>query len=133
MPSHSHPVAARLLAFFLFSCPTCSIGLGADAAESDRGVLARRILADSEVRGGLVVHLGCGDGKLTAALHLDERYVVHGLDAEEANVESARSYIDSLGLYDPPSCDAKRGASRVLPFGPSRERHLDEGDPPTVT
>ena len=29
---------------------------------------ARKILSETGIKGGLVVHLGCGDGKLTAAL-----------------------------------------------------------------
>ena len=35
-------------------------------------------------RGGLVVHLGCGDGKLTAALRTGDAYLVHGLDVDPA-------------------------------------------------
>ncbi len=34
----------------------------------DHAALAREILDATGVRGGLVVHLGCGDGKLAAAL-----------------------------------------------------------------
>jgi len=43
--------------------------------------LAREILAVTGVRGGLIVHLGCGDGRLTAALHADDAYLVQGLAA----------------------------------------------------
>ena len=60
---------------------------------------ARQILEDTGVRGGLIVHVGCGDGKLTAALRAGDAYLVHGLDASPANVEKARSHIRSLGLY----------------------------------
>jgi len=67
------------------------------AAESQ---LAERILDNAGVRGGLIVHVGCGDGKLTAALHASQAYLVHGLDADPANVEKAREHIRSLGLYD---------------------------------
>ncbi|MHC4170593.1 MAG: hypothetical protein ACYSWQ_26950, partial [Planctomycetota bacterium] len=49
-------------------------GPGADAQQ------ARQILDDTAVKGGLIVHVGCGDGKLTAALRANDRYVVHGLD-----------------------------------------------------
>ena len=48
------------------------------------------------VKGGLVVHLYCGDGKRTAALHENGSFVVHGLDAD---VTAARKHIQSLGLY----------------------------------
>lgn len=36
-------------------------------------VLAREILRATGVQGGLVVHLGCGAGSLTAALRADGR------------------------------------------------------------
>ncbi|MGB2819924.1 MAG: PQQ-binding-like beta-propeller repeat protein, partial [Phycisphaerae bacterium] len=46
-----------------------------------------------------LVHVGCGDGKLTAALGASDSFLVHGLDADAANVEKAREHIRSLGLY----------------------------------
>jgi outer membrane protein assembly factor BamB len=60
---------------------------------------AGQILEDAGVRGGLIVHVGCGDGRLTAALRAGNAYLVHGLDASPANVEKARGHIRSLGLY----------------------------------
>jgi len=66
---------------------------------------ARRILDATGIKGGLVVHIGCGDGKLTAALHASDSYLVHGLDANVKNVEKARRYISSLGIYGKVSVD----------------------------
>ena len=60
---------------------------------------AADIVKASGVRGGLVVHLGCGDGKLTASLRTSDSYIVHGLDADAKNVEAARKHAASLGLY----------------------------------
>ncbi|MCK5172216.1 MAG: class I SAM-dependent methyltransferase, partial [Planctomycetes bacterium] len=60
---------------------------------------AQRILDATGVKGGLVVHIGCGDGRLTAALRANDSYVVHGLDADSGNVAIARRYIHSQGLY----------------------------------
>jgi len=60
---------------------------------------ARQILDATGVRGGLVVHLGCGDGTLTAALRSGDSYIVQGLDADARNVAAARKNIKSLGLY----------------------------------
>ena len=60
---------------------------------------ARGILRASGVRGGLVVHVGCGDGKLTAALRANDRYLVQGLDAHQENVVKARDYLLSQGCY----------------------------------
>ena len=51
---------------------------------------ADELLALSGVRGGVVVHVGCGDGKRTAALRKSGAYVVHGLDVAAASVAAAR-------------------------------------------
>jgi len=51
---------------------------------------AREIIADAGIRGGLIVHVGCGDGQLTAELRISDAYVVHGLDTDAGNVQSAR-------------------------------------------
>jgi len=59
---------------------------------------ARSILDAAGIRGGLVVHLGCDDGKLTAALRASDAYIVHGLDTNPANVAKAREYAAGLGL-----------------------------------
>ncbi len=76
---------------------------------------ASGILAATGVKGGLVAHVGCGDGKLTAALRANESYIVHGLDADAANVEKARAYIRSLGIYGPVSI-AKWSDPARLPY-----------------
>lgn len=75
---------------------------------------AKEILAATGVKGGLIVHLGCGDGKLTAALRASDSYIVHGLDHDAANVEQARAHIRSLGLYGKVSVD--RLAGGPLPY-----------------
>jgi outer membrane protein assembly factor BamB len=72
---------------------------------------AAAILAAAGIKGGLIVHLGCGDGKLTAALRANESFVVHGLDAE---VTAARKHVRSLGLYGPVSVEKWTGAR--LPY-----------------
>jgi outer membrane protein assembly factor BamB len=75
---------------------------------------AGRILAETGVKGGLVVHLGCGDGKLTAALRANSSYLVHGLDEDARNIRKARAYISSRGLYGEVSVEQWSG--RVLPY-----------------
>jgi outer membrane protein assembly factor BamB len=60
---------------------------------------AKQILEATGVKGGLIVHVGCGDGKLTAALRANDATLVHGLDADAKNVAAAREHIRSLGLY----------------------------------
>ncbi len=49
--------------------------------------------------GGLIVHLGCGDGTQSIALHGNDRCLVHGLDTDAGNVAKARHYVCSKGLY----------------------------------
>jgi outer membrane protein assembly factor BamB len=85
------------------------------APASAEKVLVQQILDATGVRGGLVVHVGCGDGTLTAALHAGEAYLVHGLDADAANVEKAREHIRSLGLYGPVSVERWTDTAR-LPY-----------------
>jgi len=74
----------------------------------------RRILDAAGVQGGLVVHLGCGDGKLTAVLRAGDSYTVQGLDADARNVEAARRHIRSLGLYGAVSVELLSG--KRLPY-----------------
>jgi ubiquinone/menaquinone biosynthesis C-methylase UbiE len=67
--------------------------------------LAAQIYKAAGIRGGLVVHVGCGDGRLTAQLRVSDRFLVHGLDVETQNVDAAREHIRSLGLYGQVSID----------------------------
>jgi outer membrane protein assembly factor BamB len=86
----------------------------ASAGDIAAATAAHQILDVAGVKGGLVVHLGCGDGKLTAALHANDRYLVHGLDAHAKNVDAARSHIQSLGLYGKVS--VQQCAGERLPY-----------------
>ena len=63
--------------------------------------MADQILAETGVTGGLIVHLGCGDGRLTAELSPLERagYLVQGLDRDPGNVRAARAYVRERGSY----------------------------------
>ena len=72
------------------------------------------ILSGIDRNGGLVVHLGCGDGKLTADLCGDGRFLVQGLDADPDNVAAARRHVRSRGLYGRVSIDHLDG--KQLPF-----------------
>ena len=75
---------------------------------------AKDILDATGVKGGLVVHIGCGDGHLTAALRANDSYIVQGLDKDAESVRDAREYIRSLGLYGKVSIDQLRGGH--LPY-----------------
>ncbi len=64
---------------------------------------AKQILSAAGVKGGLVVHIGCDEGKLTAALRDGDSYLVHGLDDDADNIAAARKHIRSQNLYGPVS------------------------------
>ena len=75
---------------------------------------AAELLGLSGTKGGLIVHLGCGDGKLTAQLRLGDQYLVHGLDTATNDVIAAREHITERGAYGPVSVDKWDG--RNLPY-----------------
>ena len=66
---------------------------------------AQYIIDESGVRGGLIVHLNCGDGLLTEALRINESHLVHGLDYDIENVQIARQTIMAKDRYGPVSVD----------------------------
>ena len=86
----------------------------AGIARGDAGAAARQILDATGVRGGLVVHVGCGDGKLTAAPRAGDSYLVHGLDADAAKIARAREHLRRLGPYGPVSVERHEG--KRLPY-----------------
>ncbi|HUT09693.1 MAG TPA: PQQ-binding-like beta-propeller repeat protein [Thermoguttaceae bacterium] len=85
------------LAMFLASMATLDAAESAD--QSAARELARQVFEATAVEGGLIVHLGCGDGRLTSALATGDRCLIQGLDADAQNVENAREHVKSLGLY----------------------------------
>ena len=97
-----------------------AIGFGFSSAGADER--AKQVLDATGVKGGLVVHLGCGDGKLTAALAAREGFLVHALDADAANVAAARKHIRSKGLYGRASVE--RFSGRRLPYADNLVRLL---------
>ena len=65
-------------------------------------------------RGGLVVHVGCGDGGLTVSLGAADGAVVHALDRDAADVERTRQRIRHAGLYGKVATERWRGPA--LPY-----------------
>ena len=90
------------------------ISLAARPQQKTQEQKAAQILRTTGVRGGLVVHIGCGEGKLTAALCANDGYLVHGLDTDAKNIVQARRHIQSLKLYGKVSVDRLNGSS--LPY-----------------
>ena len=83
-------------------------------AQADHSRQAREILDAAGFGGGIIVHLGCGDGRLTAALRADETHIVHGLDSDPQSVRAAREYVHEQGIYGPVSVEHFDGKS--LPY-----------------
>ncbi|MEO7800332.1 MAG: PQQ-binding-like beta-propeller repeat protein [Opitutaceae bacterium] len=79
----------RTIAVFLWLLASSFGALDDGAARAE----ADRILAASGVKGGLVVHLGAGEAKLTAALRKNASYQVQGLDRDPAKVAAARERL----------------------------------------
>ena len=90
---------------------TCSLTLAQSLTPSQK---AEQILKACNVTGGLIVHIGCGNGRLTAALHASDSFVVHGLDRNRSRVALARKYIQAVTTYGPISVDRLR--SERLPY-----------------
>ncbi|MHC4585565.1 MAG: outer membrane protein assembly factor BamB family protein [Planctomycetota bacterium] len=92
----------------------CLFAGTAQAKKNDAAAQAKEIIDITGVQGGIVVHLGCGDGKLTAALRINDSYTVHGLETNPARVANARSYIKEKGIYGPVSVEQYSGST--LPY-----------------
>ena len=103
-------VALGLLVGLLGVCSPMPGGQGED------------IIKASGVRGGLVVHVGCDNpstgsgqaGKLTAALHANDSYLVQGITTNPEKLAEARSYVRSKRLYGKVSI--ARFDGRRLPY-----------------
>ena len=111
MKTSSATFASALLVcgtFILTS--TKSFALSAAEAASE----AKTILVQSGVKGGFVVHVGSGDGSLTAALKGNDSYTVHGVDVNVKNVAEAREAILKKGIYGSICVDTWNG--KDLPY-----------------
>ncbi len=108
----------------MISRPTCSVrtatvlllatlAVGHHCLAANPHDLAKEILKTSGVQGGLVVHVGCDDGKLTGALCTSDCFLVHGLD-DAAHVAAARQYLQKSGLYGRVSVESWSGPE--LPY-----------------
>ena len=91
------------------SCAATLLACGLARAADDPQTSARNILDATGIQGGLIVHIGCGDGRLTAALRASDGYLVHALDSNAQNVAAARKHLHDAGLYGPVSVDTLAG------------------------
>ena len=107
----SFRVGFRPLAWIAVLTIASGAGMTGLGAERDA---ARQILDATGVKGGWIVHLGCGDGKLTAAFRAGDGYLVHGLDTDADLVRQAREYVRKEGVYGPVSIERFDG--KRLPY-----------------
>jgi len=88
--------------------------LASMAASAADGQSARRLVEDSGVRGGLVVCVGSRNPQWTAALRVNARYLVQGLERNAALVEKVRAYLHAQGVLG--SVSVVRWDGRRLPY-----------------
>lgn len=94
---HARPALDRLIKSLVCALALTGTAPASQPARTTHNDRAREILEAAGVPAGLVVHLRCDDGKLTAALGAGKRYLVHGLDTDPTDVAAARRHIQSLG------------------------------------
>lgn len=75
---------------------------------------AADIRAEARISAGFFVHLGAGDGRLTAALRNSETIQVHGLERNPERVAAARRSLHQQGVYGAVSIDVLEGTQ--LPY-----------------
>lgn len=119
-PRSCNVMSAVMLSLWL------AAGSGVALAAGPGKEAAAKILSATGVKGGVVVHVGCGDGRLTAMLRAGAGYLVHGLDTDAKNVAAARKHIRSLGLHGPVSVDTFDGGH--LPYIDNLVNLLVSGD-----
>ncbi|MEQ8786434.1 MAG: PQQ-binding-like beta-propeller repeat protein [Pirellulaceae bacterium] len=108
------PLSVRIPAMLLTALVAALLAPPQRTSAAEPQELARQILDDTGVTGGFVVHLHCGDGKLTAALKDGDRYQVHGLDRDAGKVATARETIQAAEKYG--ECSVDRWQGEKLPY-----------------
>ena len=110
----NHLCRGLLLLAAIASLSVLRVGAADAVAPNADRAAAREILDAVGVEGGLVVHLGCGDGSLTAALAARDSFRVHGLAATAEDLDLARRTVRDRGVYGSVSVD--RLAAGRLPY-----------------
>ncbi|MHC4538106.1 MAG: hypothetical protein ACYS6K_29620, partial [Planctomycetota bacterium] len=71
-------------------------------------------LKKSNIKGGFVVHAGCGDGTLIAEMGKNKQYVIQGLESDQKQVDKARQTISATGNYG--RLSIKHWQGKKLPY-----------------
>lgn len=107
------PCQKRLICYAIIAL-TMLTGLSSRVLNAQPQEEAQAILKAGGLTGGVIVHIGSGDGRLTAALRANDACIVHGLSRQAAQIQKARSHILAQGLYGQVSVDSWDG--RILPY-----------------
>ena len=102
--SKSQEACSKLICTLLLSVTSVSLH-GASVSDAVKA---------SGIKGGLVVHIGCGNGSKTLELQNSGSFVIQGLDTSAENVVKAREHIESAGLYGRITVDTFDGKN--LPY-----------------
>ena len=117
MKSHRSAILTGLFVALMLSFPV-------PAAEQDAGA----VLAESGVKGGLVVHVGSRDARFTAGLRGSESFLVHGLLRDGPRVKEFREAIAKRHAYGPVSVDSWGGTHLPYVEGTVNLLVIDEGE-----
>jgi outer membrane protein assembly factor BamB len=90
------------------------ISAGEPVRQDSTAIEAARIMDATGIRAGLVVLVGCRDGRLAAAFGAREHFVVHALPHDHEAVRETRSAIHARGLYGRVAVD--RCPRNTLPY-----------------
>lgn len=90
--------ARRRLTTRLITLALFTVSLPASGGEVGS---AKSLVQESGLQGGLIVRVGGGNPGWTAALRVNERYLVQGLEREEARVSEARAYLERQSSLGP--------------------------------
>ena len=75
---------------------------------------ARQLVLDSGIKGGLIVHVGTADAGEIAALRLNDRFLVQGLQRDPVRVSQTRQDLQQMGMSGSVTVIHWRGAN--LPY-----------------
>jgi outer membrane protein assembly factor BamB len=92
----------------------CLLGIHLTTLHAADDHTAVKLIEQSRVKGGLVIHLGCGSGELTRTLRINNRYQVHGLDRDAKAIDASRRMLLAAGVYG--QVTASRLAGNELPL-----------------
>jgi outer membrane protein assembly factor BamB len=75
---------------------------------------ANRLIDKSGIEGGLIAHVGFDNGKLSSALHINERFIVHGISRDAEKIRDAREYLRKKNQYG--KVTVQQWRDKTLPY-----------------